>query len=96
MKHIPTDRSIYHHWGYEPYKDSVYINDDNDYDQNGYAYRIDGGWRLTDREHDPVNDPYLIGKIMSALNGHNGEEPIIHDDYAFTKLHYGQPMPKTR
>jgi hypothetical protein len=96
MKHIPNDRSVYHRWGYHPHDDAVYLNDDNDHDQNGYAYRIDGGWRLTDRDHDPVKDPYLIGKIMGTLNGKNGEEPILPNDYNFEKLHYGQPLPRER
>lgn len=96
MKHIPNNRKVYHQWGYHPHQDQVHLNDDNDYDQNGYAYRIDGGWRLTDKDHDPVNDPYLIKKIMGALNGENGEEPISPNDLNFEKLHYGQPLPRER
>jgi hypothetical protein len=96
MKHIPNDRSVYHRWGYHPHDDAVYLNNDNDHDQNGYAYRIDGGWRLTDKDHDSVNDPYLIKKIISALNGNNGEESITPNDYNFEKLHYGQPLPRER
>ena len=96
MKHIPNDRSVYHRWGYHPHDDAVYLNDDNDYDQNGYAYRIDGGWRLTDKDHDSVQDPYLIKKIIGTLNGKNGEESISPNDYNFEKLHYGQPLPRER
>jgi hypothetical protein len=96
MKDISKDRSIYHHWGYDPNADVVYLNDGREFDFNGYAYRIDGGWRLTDKDHDPVDDPYLVKKIMGALNGDNGEEPIEPNDYNFEKLHYGQPLPRER
>lgn len=94
MKHIPDDRKIYHTWGYDG--DAVYLNDDEDYDQNGYAYRLDGGWKLTDRTHDAVDDPFLIKKVIGALNGESGESPIEPKDYNFEKLHYGQPLPRER
>jgi hypothetical protein len=96
MNLIPENRRIYHSWGFDPHVDVVHINDKKDYDQNGYAYRINGGWRLTDREHDPVNDPYIVKRVMGALNGDNGQKPIEPMDYNFDKLHYGQPLPKER
>ena len=92
MRHIPEERSIYRRWGYDPYDDTVYINDRKDLDQSGYAYRIDGGWRLTDEEHDAVNDPYIIKKVMEALRG--GADAPEPADYHFGKLHYGQPFKK--
>lgn len=35
---------------------------------HGYAYRIKGGWRITDWEHKPVNDPYIVREVVSALD----------------------------
>lgn len=92
MKNIPDERKIYHRWGYDPHDDSIHINERDDFDQNGYAYRINGGWRLTDREHDAVNDLYIVKKVMEALRG--GEGAPEPSDYHFDKLHYGQPFKK--
>ena len=92
MKNIPKERRIYHRWGYDPHDDSIYINDRDDLDNNGYAYRIQGGWRLTDQDHDAVDDPYIVRKVMEALRGdENSSEPA---DYHFDRLHYGQPFKK--
>jgi hypothetical protein len=33
----------------------------------GYAYRIKGGWRITDEEHRPVTDPYIVNQVLRAL-----------------------------
>ena len=33
----------------------------------GYAYRIDGGWRITNDEHDPVEDPFIVDKIKKRI-----------------------------
>lgn len=97
MKHIPDNRRIYHHWGYDPSSDAVYLNDESNHDINGYAYRIDGGWRLTDREHDSIDDPFIIRKVMTALNQSPDEgDSFTPRDYNFSKLHYGQPLPRER
>jgi hypothetical protein len=91
MKHIPEERRIYHHWSYDPYLDEASLNDKNA-EQNGYAYRIDGGWRLTDKDHNFVDDPYIVRRVMDQLRGTqpNSSPP---NDYDFTALHYGQPLP---
>lgn len=34
---------------------------------HGYAYRIRGGWRITDDEHHPVDDPHVVEKVIKAL-----------------------------
>jgi hypothetical protein len=34
---------------------------------HGYAYKIHGGWRITDDEHRPVNDPHVVEKVIKAL-----------------------------
>lgn len=33
----------------------------------GFAYRIGGGWRITDREHKPVEDPFVYSQIIKSL-----------------------------
>jgi hypothetical protein len=93
MKHIPEERRFYHRWGYDPMHDDVHLNDDNDYDHNGYVYRIDGGWRITDQDHDAVGDPYITRKIMELLRG-DQEENVTPNDYDFNQLHYGHPLPR--
>lgn len=35
---------------------------------HGYAYRIRGGWRITDWEHKPVNDPYIVREVVHSLD----------------------------
>lgn len=37
---------------------------------HGFAYRIRGGWRVTDWEHRPVDDPFILRKVKSALGSH--------------------------
>ena len=36
---------------------------------HGYAYRIRGGWRITDWEHKPVGDPYITKQVVKSLDG---------------------------
>jgi hypothetical protein len=93
MKHIPDEHRIYRHWGYNPYIDEAYIDVDNDdFENTGYAYRIDGGWRLTDKDHNSVDDPYIVRKVMEGLRG-DEVVPESLNDFNFEKLHYGQPLP---
>lgn len=33
----------------------------------GYAYKIQGGFRITDSDHRPVDDPYIINNIIKAI-----------------------------
>lgn len=60
---------------------------------NGYAYRITDGWRLSDDEHKPLEDPYIVSQVLRALN--RGPQPTgpdwtpEHED--FDRLHYGLP-----
>lgn len=35
---------------------------------HGYAYRIRGGWRISDDNHRPVDDPHVKALVKSALN----------------------------
>lgn len=34
---------------------------------HGYAYSIRGGWRVTDWEHHPVEDPFVLKQVKKAL-----------------------------
>lgn len=92
MKEIPDQYRVYHHWSYDPYIDEVYIDDEYDHELSGFVYRIDGGWRLTDKDHDVVDDPYIIRRVLDKLRG-NDIYPSAPDDYDFTQIHYGEPLP---
>lgn len=35
---------------------------------HGYAYRIPGGWRITDWDHRPVEDPHIRRLVHRALD----------------------------
>ncbi len=35
----------------------------------GFAYKIRGGWRITNREHQEVEDPYVVKLVLHALHG---------------------------
>lgn len=39
---------------------------------HGYAYKIQGGYRITDWEHRPLTDPFIHRAVRDALND---EEP---------------------
>jgi hypothetical protein len=93
MKSIPEDQALYRRWSYDPHADEAYIDQDNGLDQNGYAYRIDGGWRVFDQDHDSVDDLYTVRRVMDALRNKNDGQ-VVHKDFNFSKLHYGQPMPR--
>ena len=36
---------------------------------HGYAYAIRGGWRITDWEHRPVEDPFIRHAVARKLDG---------------------------
>lgn len=44
-----------------------YREGSSDSDDKGYAYRIGNGWRLTDWEHRPVEDPYVVSQVVRKL-----------------------------
>jgi len=47
----------------------------------GFAYKIKGGWRITDRDHKPVTDPYLTEQITRALKDEPTAQPKPHHRY---------------
>lgn len=67
---------------------------------HGYVYRIHNGWRLTDWEHRPLTDPYVVKQVVDAINNEEGirtaseQEPAWEPEWDFDKLHYGRPMPR--
>ena len=91
MKKIPKEKNIYHHWRYDPVIDEAFLDPD-EAENSGYAYYIDGGWRLTDKDHDTIDDPYIIKKVIGVLRGKD-PDPNVPDNHDTSKLHYGQPVP---
>jgi hypothetical protein len=33
----------------------------------GFAYRIPAGWRITNRDHGQVEDPYVVQRVLESL-----------------------------
>lgn len=68
---------------------------------HGYAYRIHNGWRLTDWEHKPIEDPYVQKSVVDAINNEEGiraaavePQPAWEPDQLdYDRLHYGRPLP---
>lgn len=71
--------------------------DINDTDlTHGYASALDGGWRITDLAHQPVEDPYIVNQVVRRLNLEDGpqirsEGSWQPSEYDFDRLHYGLP-----
>lgn len=66
---------------------------------HGYAYPIGNGWRLTDYEHQAVEDPYIINQVVRRLNGEDGalrtaEGSSWHLTPDYDRLHYAMPLPQ--
>jgi len=85
------NKKFYHHWSYDPNTDTVTIDKGKTGEDHGYAYRIDGGWRILDVDHKKVKDFYIFPKVLEALRGET-EEAGEAKDYDFDHLHYGQPL----
>jgi len=83
---------LYHRWSYDPENDRVFIDERNKKEDNGYAIRIDGGWRLVDADSTPLKDLYVVKQVLDALKNETKENERP-EDYDFDKLHYGQPLP---
>lgn len=60
---------------------------------HGYAYRIGDGWRLTDWDSRPVEDPFVIAQVMRTLQTQqpsgNTWEPDYDEDWS--RIHLGLP-----
>lgn len=71
---------------------------------HGYAYRIGGGWRLTDWDSRPVEDPFVVSQVVAALRQREGARqpagPLLEPDWTdaggvdWDRQHYGLPLPK--
>lgn len=74
--------------------------DINDIDlSHGYASHIGGGWRITDLEHQPVEDPYIVQQVVRRLNHEEGPEIRSEgswqpSEFNWDRLHYGIPCEK--
>lgn len=67
---------------------------------HGYAYPIGNGWRVTDYEHQPLEDPYIVNQVVRGLNLGGSPQMGAEDSreaswrpvsYDFDRLHYGIP-----
>lgn len=47
----------------------------------GFAYKIKGGWRITDRDSREVPDPYINKLVVAALKQEPATEPEPHPRY---------------
>lgn len=52
---------------------------------NGYAYKIQGGYRITTDDHKKLEDPYVVKAVLSALKGEQPKKPLPHI------RHHGMP-----
>jgi hypothetical protein len=63
--------SIHHHSGKHPAEHTTHgqLRQVHHHPEtiHGYAYRIKGGWRISDDEHRPVKDPHVVEKVIQAL-----------------------------
>lgn len=57
---------------------------------HGYAYRIIGGWRITDWEDKSIEDRHVLKKVQQALSGHRtaSKPQSVETD----RFHYGRPL----
>lgn len=49
--------------------------------QQGYAWSIDGGWRIEDEFSKKITDPFLLKRIHEALRGEHPAPPLPHVRY---------------
>lgn len=75
--------------------------DINDTDlTHGYASPIGNGWRVTDLDHQPVEDPFIVNQVVRRLNHEDGPQMPSHEglwrpiEYDWDRLHYGLPREK--
>ncbi len=73
------------------------INEPNTF--HGYAYRIDGGWRLHDYDHKPISDPFVRAQVAKAIHDKENPSEMGEDDswddgdqIDWHRTHYGHPM----
>lgn len=43
---------------------------------NGYVYKIQGGYRITDDHHKPITDPFVKKQIKKALDEKYPPQPL--------------------
>lgn len=76
------DGPVYYLWTFDPDTGEITLEHDDDKHradapthnetdhpgtEQGYAYRISRGWRITNAEHRPVKDPFVLHKILRTL-----------------------------
>lgn len=110
------DRPLYYRFVFKPSDGSVEIShnaeghpadvpyhselaDERD-TYHGYAYRIGKGWRLTDWEHQPVSDPFVVSQVLRRLRQEEGftlphsdlDDWSEQPDPNYDQFHYGLPV----
>lgn len=45
---------------------------------NGYAYKIQGGYRITTDDHKKLEDPFVVKQVIAALKGEQPHKPLPH------------------
>lgn len=65
----PEDGNVELSHNYEDHPTKVRLHKDfgPHLTERGYAYRIDGGWRVTDLKHGALSDPFIVSQVLRAL-----------------------------
>lgn len=53
----------------------------HDSSMRGFAFKIKGGWRIVDRASKEIDDPYIVKKVVEALEGKPDHQPDLHPLY---------------
>lgn len=101
------DNPFFHRWVYDP-NQGVMISHNLDshpafvkYHEElgpdltgGFAYKIGNGWRITDRESKPLDDPYIVNQVVRRLNYRDEPETRLEGSWKpinWDRLHYALP-----
>lgn len=57
---------------------------------HGFAYKIKGGWRLTNDEHRAVDDPFISKQVIKALR--DDKDTNWEDMGSMPVMHYGRRL----
>lgn len=82
---VYSSSPLYYRWTFNPQTGEVHLSHNQedsprlhgDFERelnvrdliHGFAYPIEGGMRITDREHKPMDDPFVTNKVIDSLQG---------------------------